>query len=125
MKQERIPLTEVELEVVEAIEPLTYQVLVRPIEAAAQTEGGILLTRETQKNEELLNIIGRVLALGPLCFNHPKYDGTKPYDVGDFVLYGQYSGRSILLSDDRRVIILNDDQIVCKVRNPKAILRLR
>jgi len=49
MKQERIPLTEVELEVVEAIEPLTYQVLVRPIEAAAQTEGGILLTRETQK----------------------------------------------------------------------------
>jgi co-chaperonin GroES (HSP10) len=60
---------------------LRYLVLPDPIEEKSETIAGVRIVEQVQSHKKSSS--GRVMAVG---------DGTKKYQVGTRLLYGQYSG---------------------------------
>ena len=76
---------------------------------------------------EYLRYVGRVIALGSLCYKHAKFEGGEPWcKVGDWVAYGQYAGQIIKIRDENGQMtdlkLLNDDEVMCTLPNPEAVL---
>ena len=86
------------------IHPLGNRVLIQPDEEA-QTMRGPLYLPDTAKEKPTQ---GRVLAVGP--GKVWKGERMKPdVEVGDTVIYGQYSGVPYRVGDDELVIIRASD----------------
>lgn len=76
--------------------PVGWRILVDPVSVKTISEGGILLSSETQMAERYQNYIGRVVALGPLCYKHAKFGDGGPWcKVGDWIAYGQHAGQTV------------------------------
>jgi len=91
------------------IHPLGSRVLIKPDEEA-ETMRGPLYIPETAKEKPTQ---GKVLAVGPGRFW--KGERVKPdVEVGDTVIYGQYSGVPYRVGDDVLVIIKASD-ILAKI----------
>jgi chaperonin GroES len=91
--------------------PLADRVLIEPLEAAETTTGGIVLPDSAKEKPTQ----GRIVAVGPGVV---REDGTRtPADaeVGDVVLYGEYSGTDVSL-DDKDVRVLREYDILAKVK---------
>src|ERR1700736_5888762 len=85
--------------------PLHDRVLVKRIEAAEKTPGGIIIP-DTAKEKP---IEGEVLAVGP---GAPDETGKiRPLDVktGDRVLFGKWSGTEVLIGGEERLILKESD----------------
>lgn len=107
--------------------PATWKIILAPIKVEDTTDGGIIITQETQKLQESVRFIGKVLAMGPLCYSqdrfkvHPNANPEVPCKPGDIVITGQYSGIKVPCVDgaggmfDLRVV--NDDEIVAVVND--------
>lgn len=108
-------------------QPVGWRILVEPIRVEEKTTGGIVLPGQAIEAKEHLRYIGKVIAMGPLCYKHSKFEGCEPWcAVGDWIAYGQYTGHEIRVrtkNGNKTVLrIVNDDTIQCKVGNPKAIV---
>jgi chaperonin GroES len=91
--------------------PLSDRVLVEPLEADQATAGGIVLPDSAREKPTQ----GRIVAVGPGAI---REDGTRtPVDteVGDAVLYGEYSGTDVSL-DDKDFKVLREHDILAKVK---------
>lgn len=99
-------------------EPLLWRVLVRPLEAPQVTEGGIHLTDKIQKDQEFVTMVGQIVKIGPKAFEGEKFDGSR-MELNDWVLYPTYGGQRIEMGDGRVYILMNDDQMICKVDDPE------
>ena len=88
------------------IRPLQDRVLVRRTEEETKTAGGIVLPGSaTEKPSQ-----GEVLAVGPGKKND---DGsTQPVDleVGDKIIFGQYSGSAVKVADEE-LLIMNESEV--------------
>ncbi|MCC7429938.1 co-chaperone GroES [bacterium] len=86
------------------IKPLADRVLVKPIEAAEKTKGGLYLPDTAKEKPQE----GEVMAVGA-----GKYDDgqlIKPeVKVGDKVLYGKYSGTEVKVEGQDYLIIRESD----------------
>jgi chaperonin GroES len=99
--------TRTELEV--KIHPLGGRVLIQPAEEA-ETMRGPLYIPDTAKERPTQ---GKVLAVGPGWLR--KGQRVKPdVEVGDTVIYGQYSGVPYRVGDDELVILKASD-ILAKI----------
>jgi len=82
------------------IKPLGDRVLVEPQEAEVKTASGIIIPDSAQEKPQR----GRVVAVG---------SGTKDVEmevkVGDFVLYGKYSGTEIKVDNADYLIMRQSD----------------
>lgn len=114
-------------------EPVGFRILIEPLEVKKKTEGGIILTEQSQEAERLLNYMGRVIAMGPRCYQHaakfqnPLTGEIEPWcRVGDIVVYGQHVGQTMVVyGKDRQLVylkIINDDDVRVKVSNPNLIM---
>lgn len=105
------------------IVPFLWKILVMPMRPRPVTKGGILIPQTRQDADQYLTYVGRIVALGPLCYKHPKFKGmgiTKA-DVprrGDWMLYGVNSYQRIDFKG-AKLILLNDDSFLAKV--PKGV----
>ena len=104
--------------------PTGYRMLVVPYTQPGKTRGGLLLADSTLKIEELATTIGYVIALGPDCYKDPlKYPMGAWCKVGDYVLFGRYAGARIMMQgekdDNLPLRLLNDDEVLAKIDNPK------
>lgn len=72
------------------IHPTEDRVLIKPVEAAEKSAGGIYLPEEARENPQ----IGVVVAVGPASKDHPM-----PVSEGDKVLFAKYSGTHFRLAD--------------------------
>lgn len=93
-----------------------WRIIVQPLPVMRRTKTGLFLPDQAVKANELLTYVGKVLAMGPHCYEHEKFGGGEPWcKVGDYVLFGQYQGQkiSIQLEGDEKadLVILNDDEI--------------
>ena len=109
-------------------------VLPDPIEEEL-TESGIVIVQETRDKYEAAQSSGTLVAVGPDAWNHvieKLYavgdDGrehliekrvrgySEPFArVGDRVAFAKYSGLRVKGEDGERYIILNDEDITCRV----------
>ena len=104
-------------------EPMGYKVLVAMPQAEEKTEGGILKASQTLKDEEVSNICGYVLKMGPDCYKDDKRFPSGAWcKVGDWVVFRAYSGtRMKMYGQEFRLI--NDDTVEAVVEDPTGVVR--
>ena len=108
--------------------PAGWRVLIEPIKIEEKTEGGIVLPTAAVEAKEHLRYIGRVVAMGPLCYKHAKFGDAGPWcKVGDMVAYGAYAGQEIKIRNkagDKYVSLklINDDEVLSVIPVPESVL---
>ena len=104
-------------------EPAGWRILVAMPRAEEKTDGGIVKASQTIKDEEVSNICGYVMKLGPECYNDTKRFPSGPWcKVGDWVVFRGYSGtRMKMYGQEFRLI--NDDTVEAVVDDPTGVVR--
>lgn len=103
-----------------APEPVLWRLLVVPVQPRRQSKGGIVLPDETREAEEHLSYIGKVIALGPMAGKKPEWpEGAYDVKVGDWILFGRYSGQKIEYQGVK-FLFLDDDNVLGKCSGPEG-----
>lgn len=106
--------------------PLYWRVIISPSRPKEETRGGIYIPKANQETQEILNCVGKILALGHYAGADIRLggDGKDPGPlfpkVGDTIFYGQHAGQRMLYRGCK-IIILNDDEILAIVPNPDTV----
>ena len=92
------------------IGPLADRVLVRSLEEAGQTRGGLFIPDSAKEKPQQ----GEILAVGPGRFDEGE---RVPMDlkVGDRVLFGKYSGAEVVV-DGESLLILRENDVLAVLR---------
>jgi co-chaperonin GroES (HSP10) len=104
---------------------MLWRIAVTPMLAQTKTMGGIVLPEEAISSITATTYVCKVIALGALAYKGQLSSGVKMVDdpnlakVGDFVVIGARAGQRCDFRDGRRIIFLNDDEILSKVKNPE------
>ena len=104
-------------------DPAGWKILVAMPRAEEKTEGGILKAEQTIKDEEITNICGYVLKMGPDCYaDFNRFPTGAWCEVGDWVVFRAYSGtRMKMYGQEFRLI--NDDTVEAVVEDPTGVVR--
>lgn len=91
-----------------------------------KTTGGIIRITRSLEEDRFQGKVGLVLALGPLCFDDPKYFGDFRIDVGEWAIFNPSAGwESYQVRDSGRdgvpVRLFDDTQILGKTTEPWRI----
>lgn len=95
------------------IEPLEDRVVVRQLDTATETAGGLIIPDMAREKP----MQGEVIAVGPGKYGEDRSSlavaraTQMPVDVGDRVLYGRYSGTAVEV-DGAEVLILRVSDIL-------------
>lgn len=90
--------------------PLGHRVLVVPDAIEEITAGGIVLATNTKGREEMAQVKGTVIAVGPTCW---RGTGAENWcKAGDQIVFGKYAGLPWEGADGKKYRILNDLDIV-------------
>lgn len=118
------PDTEIDSEL--PLQPIGWRIVIRPYKPKTTSAGGIQLPEEALESEELLTYVGQVVAMGDQCFTAVTRSGIdmskiadKP-KVGDWVMYGTYGGQKIVTKTGTKYLVMNDDSIMCIVKDPAS-----
>jgi chaperonin GroES len=86
------------------VDPLADRVVVRSLEDAEQTRGGLFIPDSAKEKPQQ----GEIVAVGPGRFDEGK---RVPMDlkVGDKVLYGKYSGTEVTIDGEQLLILRESD----------------
>ena len=89
--------------------PLADRVLLRSLEEAEQTRGGLYIPDSAKEKPQQ----GEIIAVGPGRFDEGK---RVPMDlkVGDKVLYGKYSGAEVTI-DGEQLLILRESDVLAVI----------
>ena len=102
--------------------PVGYRMLVRPWSGQQKTKGGVILADETQDKIQMTTVVGLVVKMGDLCYQDKEKFPNGPWcNKGDWVIFGRYAGSRFKI-EGGEVRILNDDEIIAKIKNPEDIL---
>jgi co-chaperonin GroES (HSP10) len=77
-------------------EPLASNYLVQVRRAKSTTKGGLFIPEEARKSEAANTTVGKVVAIGPICFKDPRtgqewFEGPS-FKVGDYLRIPRYGG---------------------------------
>jgi len=104
-------------------EPKGWKVLVAMPEVEEKTEGGIIKASRTMKDEEVANICGFVIKLGPEAYKDEKRFASGPWcEEGDWVIFRAYSGTRIMMYG-QEFRLINDDTVEAVVEDPTGVVR--
>ena len=122
-KIEELTPEEVESNKKQLPDPSGYRILVAMPVADEKTEGGILKANQTIKDEEVSNICGMVIKLGPDCYQDERRFPSGPWcKEKDWVIFRAYSGtRMKMYGQEFRLI--NDDTVEAVVEDPTGVVR--
>jgi len=102
--------------------PVGWRMVLFPLKLKEKTKGGLLLTDETVEQSQITTNICKVLKMGDLCYKDDSKFPTGPWcKEGDWVLITRYAGSRIRI-DGGELRIINDDEILAKVDDPRDIL---
>lgn len=110
--------------VIQMPKPLMWKILVRPFKTPRRSDGGIEYTDETIEGQKWLTVVGQVVDMGEQAYQSPKLADSFNPGLESWVLYGKYAGQRILLSDGREFVIMNDDDVLAVVDDPKMYHRV-
>ena len=104
-------------------DPSGYKILVAMPEVEEKTEGGIVKASTTLRDEEVSNICGYVLKLGPDCYLDKKRFPNGPWcKEKDWVVFRAYSGTRMKLYG-KEFRLINDDTVEAVVEDPAGVVR--
>ena len=103
-------------------QPTGWRILVLPYGGVKKTKGGILLSDKTQETIQMTTVCAYVLKVGPLAYYDKEKFPTGPWcKKGDWVIFARYAG-SRLPIEGGEVRLLNDDEVLGKIKDPESVL---
>ena len=106
--------------------PKYWRLLVAPMRPKEVSKGGIVLVQENQDAQDILNFLGKIIAIGPMAGKHERLGGDGVNvapdfpKVGDWVGFGKYCGQKIRYKGVK-LLLLNDDELLVDVPNPETL----
>ena len=106
-------------------QPLGWTILIRPYPVKEQTKSSIILTSESIDYANYLTNVGRVVSIGPCCWNrveHKDKEGQR-FDwvkVGDFVEYPKNIGLKRKFKGVSYIMV-TDDEVLTKLVDPQVL----
>ena len=102
--------------------PTGYRILVLPYAGPKKTKGGLYLSDKTQATIQMTTVCAYVLKVGDLAYKDKEKFPNGPWcEKGDWVIFGRYTGARFKI-EGGEVRILNDDEIIARIKNPEDIL---
>ena len=102
--------------------PTGWRILILPYKGKGKTESGIYLPDQVVEQNQVSTQVGYVLKMGTLCFqDKEKFPFGAWCKEKDWVMFARYAGSRFNI-DGGEVRILNDDEILAKIKNPEDIL---
>ena len=103
-------------------QPSGWRMVLFPLKLQGKTKGGVLLTDDTVTESQVTTNICKVLKMGPECYKDKEKFPSGPWcKEGDGVLITRYAGSRIRI-DGGELRIINDDEILAVVDDPRDIL---
>jgi co-chaperonin GroES (HSP10) len=102
--------------------PTGWRLLVLPYAGPKKTKGGIILSDQTQDTIQMTTVCAYVLKVGELAYKDKEKFPDGPWcKEGEWVIFGRYAGSRFKI-EGGEVRILNDDEIIARIKNPEDIL---
>jgi chaperonin GroES len=102
--------------------PTGWRIIVLPFKMNDKTEGGVLITESALERQQVASQCGLVLAMGPQCYRDKERYPDGPWcKVNDWVVFARYAGSRINI-EGGEIRLLNEDEILATVKDPKDIL---
>ena len=102
-------------------QPTGYRILIIPYYPGEKTKGGIIVPDAVRERESFATVAAYVVKLGPDAYSDAQKFPSGPYaNEKDWVLIGRYSGNRFKV-DGLEVRIINDDNIISTILDPKDI----
>jgi co-chaperonin GroES (HSP10) len=102
--------------------PTGYRLTLFPLKLESKTKSGIILTDDTVAESQLTTNICKVLKIGPEAYKDKDKFPSGPWcKVDDWVLITRYAGSRIRI-DGGELRIINDDEILAVIDDPRDIL---
>ena len=103
-------------------QPTGWRLIVLPFKMDEKTKGGIIMNETTLEKQQVASQCGNVLAMGPQCYSDKERYPEGPWcKVGDWVIFARYAGSRIQI-EGGEIRLLNEDEILATIENPKDIL---
>lgn len=104
--------------------PTGWRIAILPYRGAEKTKGGIALSEETQRKQQLTTVCGYVLKVGPLAYgDESKFPTGAWCKQGDWIIFGRYAGARIPI-DGGEIRLINDDEVLGVVGDPEDVLHM-
>ncbi|MGH9426101.1 MAG: co-chaperone GroES [Terriglobia bacterium] len=101
--------------------PVLWRVLIAPVRPRKISKGGILIAESARANQSYLTYVGKIIALGDLAWQHPRFEGeTHKLVVGDFVIYGRFAGQALEYKGVK-MLLVNDDEILATAKDVDSL----
>lgn len=91
------------------VAPQTMRLLIRLAAPREKTAGGIVKPDSAVQRDMLSSLSGEVVAMGPLCFTDPFYQGKRSCEIGDQVLFTFHAGHRFRWRGDEYRILCDQD----------------
>ena len=103
-------------------QPSGWRMVLFALKLQGKTKGGVLLTDDTVTESQVTTNICKVLKMGPECYKDKEKFPSGPWcKEDDWVLITRYAGSRIRI-DGGELRIINDDEILAVVDDPRDIL---
>lgn len=103
---------------------LGWRILIAPIKVQEKTSGGIILTSSEVEGQKHMRFVGKIVAMGPLCYTRDDHKedpraSVKPWcKVGDIISTSQYAGATLPCKhngEEFYLRVVNDEEIVTRI----------
>ena len=103
-------------------DPTGWRILVMPFQVKEETKGGIIIAQETLDRARAAVQVGYVLKMGPLCYGDKERYPTGPWcKEKDWVIFARYAGSRMEI-EGGEIRMLNDDEILGTIDDPKDLI---
>ena len=98
--------------------------VVLPYKGTEKTKGGLYLTDKAVEEQQLTTNVGMILSMGSDAYaDKDKFPNGPWCKKGDWVVFARYAGSRVKI-DGGEIRILNDDEILAKLKDPKDVLTI-
>jgi|TARA_R100001460_G_scaffold108240_1_gene158781 co-chaperonin GroES (HSP10) len=101
-----------------------WRMVVLPYKGVEKTKGGLLLTDKAIEEQQLTTNVGLILSMGSDAYADKNKFPNGPWcEKGDWIVFARYAGSRVRI-EGGEVRILNDDEVLAKLKDPKDVLNI-
>ena len=101
-----------------------WRIVVLPYKGVEKTKGGLYLTDKAVEEQQLTTNVGLILSMGSDAYaDKDKFPNGPWCKKGDWVVFARYAGSRVKI-EGGEIRILNDDEVLAKLKDPKDVLTL-
>tara|TARA_R110000803_G_scaffold202745_2_gene268026 strand:+ start:326 stop:730 length:405 start_codon:yes stop_codon:yes gene_type:complete len=101
-----------------------WRIVILPYRGSEKTKGGIVLTGKAVEEQQLTTNVGLILNMGPDAYGDKDKFPNGPWCAkGDWIVFAKYAGSRVKI-EGGEIRILNDDEVLAKLKDPEDVLTL-